>query len=109
MKELALYDLQVSAFLHAKGLRLVRTEGPPYRKTFVFADVPDAMIQDFYAATGAVSARKLFDSYRTLRAIARQSFGPEMITNDASEPTPAYTPPERFAFLLRAALVGHPA
>ena len=87
MKELALDDLQVSAFLHAKGFQLIRTEGPPYRKTFVFADVPDAMIQDFYAGTGAVSARKLFDSYRTLRAIARQSLGKERTMNYASKPT----------------------
>jgi len=48
MNELALDDLQASAFLHAKGFRLARTEGPAYRKTFIFADVPDAVIQNFY-------------------------------------------------------------
>jgi len=89
MNTLALDDLQVSAFLHAKGFRLIRTEGPAYRKTFIFADVPDSVIHEFYAGTGAVSARKLFDSYRTLRAIARQSLGQERITNYASEPTHA--------------------
>jgi hypothetical protein len=87
MIELRFDDLQISAFLHARGFRLVRTEGPAHRKTFVFADVPDAMIQDFYAGTGAVSARKLFDSYRTLRAIARQSLGQERTMNYASEST----------------------
>jgi len=74
MNELALDDLQVSAFLHAKGFLLVRTEGPAYRKTFIFAGVPDSVIQEFYAGTAQVNARKLFDPYRTLRAMARQSF-----------------------------------
>lgn len=85
MIELALDDLQACAFLHAKGFRLVRTEGPAYRKTFVFADVPDALIQDFYAGAAEVSARKLFDSYRTLRAIARQSLSQERNMNYASD------------------------
>ena len=74
MNELALDDLQVAAFLHARGFRLIRSEGPAYRKTFTFANVPDPVIEDFYAGTAEVSARKLFESYRTLRAIARNSF-----------------------------------
>ena len=87
MNELALDDLQISAFLHARGFRLVRTEGPAYRKTFIFVDVPDAVVQEFYGGTGEVAARKLFESYRTLRAIARQSLSHERNTNYASEAT----------------------
>jgi hypothetical protein len=86
MTELALDDLQVSAFLHARGFRLARTEGPAYRKTFIFTEVPDSLIQEFYAGTAEVGARKLFESYRTLRAIARQSFPQERNrTNHAAE------------------------
>ncbi len=82
MNELALDDLQVSAFLHARGFRLIRTEGPAYRKTFIFTEVPDSLIREFYAGTADVSARKLFESYRTLRAIARQSFADERNGNN---------------------------
>ena len=86
MNELALDDLQASAFLHAKGFRLVRAEGPAYRKSFIFAEVPSSVIQEFYAGTAEVNARKVFDSYRTLRAIARQSFSQERNrTNHAAE------------------------
>ena len=84
MSELALNDLQVSAFLHAKGFRLVRTEGPANRKTFIFADVPDSVIHEFYAGAAEVNARKLFESYRTLRSIARHSFTQERNMNHVS-------------------------
>ena len=40
-------------------------------KTFIFADVPDAVLQEFYAGAATVSARRLFDSYRTMLAIVR--------------------------------------
>ena len=87
MSELALNDLQVSAFLHAKGFRLVRTEGPANRKTFIFADVPDSVIQDFYTGVAEVNARMLFESYRTLRSIARHSFAQERNMDHVSNST----------------------
>ena len=87
MNELALDDLQASAFLHAKGFRLVRAEGPAYRKSFIFADVPDSVIEEFYAGTAEVNARKLFDAYRTLRAVARQSFSQEGNRNNHGSST----------------------
>jgi len=45
------------------------------------------MIQEYYAGAAEVSARKLFESYRTLRSIARQSFTQERNMNHVSNST----------------------
>lgn len=66
-------DLQAAAFVLAKGYPLMRAEGPPYRKTFVFENVPPDVLSGFYSGQAEVSGRRLFDAYRTLRAIARQT------------------------------------
>jgi hypothetical protein len=73
MKEIDLDDLQAAAFVLAKGYPLVRTDGPPYRKTFIFQDVPEHVLVGFYSGQAEVNAKGLFEAYRTLRAIARQA------------------------------------
>lgn len=43
-------DLWLSAFLKAKGLKIIRIEGNNRRAVFVFEDSPDrkALIEEFY-------------------------------------------------------------
>ncbi len=65
-------DLQLASYLLARGFRLLRTEGPERRKTFVFAEVPEEVTFAYYGGQDAVSARLLFDAHRNLRGLVVQ-------------------------------------
>ncbi len=72
MKETRISDLQLAAYLVAQGHRVVRVEGPPGRREFVFLDLPTEAVMTYYAGADQVSARKLFAAFRDLKGLTRQ-------------------------------------
>jgi hypothetical protein len=73
MNERKISDLQLASYLVAREFRIVGIEGPPHRRQFVFANVPDDVIVGYYSGTDLTSARKLFSAYRDLKGLAIQS------------------------------------
>ena len=72
--ETRISDIHLTAFLVCRGHKLVRVEGPPGRREFVFQGLsPDAMIA-FYSGDDQVSARALLDALRNLRGLLAQEF-----------------------------------
>jgi len=61
-------DLNLAAFLLAKGHNLVRFQGGP-RAEFVFSDVPEQAILAYYGQGDEVSARKLLDALKNLKGL----------------------------------------
>ncbi len=66
-KEFRSSDLQLSAYLAARGYRLAHLEGSPDRRVFVFYDVPPSVVAEYHADTCSVSPHNLFRSYRQLK------------------------------------------
>lgn len=66
--EFRTYDLPLASYLITNGRRLLRLEGPPGRRQFVFADVPEADVSDFLNGK-AIDARRLLDAHRTLKGL----------------------------------------
>lgn len=73
MTERTISDLQLASFLVANDYEIVRVEGTPYRKEFIFQDVPEEAVLAYYAGKDETSARELFSAYRDLRGLARQT------------------------------------
>jgi len=73
-KELAIKDIYAGAYLHAIGYEVVRAESDGYQAEFFFANVPSSALLAYYndSPESALPARKLFDSFQTLRRISRQ-------------------------------------
>jgi len=67
MAEFRSPDLQLCAYLVARGHDPVRVEGPPDRRVFVFRDVPLKVVAEYHADTCPVSPHRLFRSYRQLK------------------------------------------
>ena len=65
-------DLQLASYLLVRGYKLVRVEGPPTRRTFIFPGVPEEVVFNFYSGEDLVSARHLFDAYRNLKGLTLQ-------------------------------------
>jgi hypothetical protein len=72
-RERRVSDLQLAAYLLARDHQIVRLEGPPHRRAFIFVGVPDEDITAFYGGRDAVSARKLFGAYRDLKGLTVQT------------------------------------
>ncbi len=66
-------DLQLASYLAALGHDPVRVEGPPERRVFVFASVPQEDVGAYYRGSRPVAPQRLFTAYRTLK---RQLFQP---------------------------------
>jgi len=66
-------DLGIATFLITKGLKLIRTapQGPG-RLLFLFKKTSDTerLVVQFLNETGQAPAKKLFQNYRSLRALA---------------------------------------
>ncbi len=61
-------DLALASFALSVGFPLLRVEGPPGRREFVFGrEIPEDLIAEFYSGTGMVSAKRVLDSYRGLK------------------------------------------
>ncbi len=73
MKETRISDLQLAAYLVAQDHSLVRVEGPPGHREFIFADIPADAIFAYYSGRDLVSARKLFGAYRDLKGLTIQA------------------------------------
>jgi hypothetical protein len=67
MTEYTTTDLQLSAFLKAVGHDLVRADGPPAHRRFVFRDVPAETIAAYHSDAIPVPPRALFAAYRILK------------------------------------------
>lgn len=65
-------DLNLAAYLVASDFRISDIEPTGARKTFIFADVPDGAIVEFYSGSDRTSARKLLGALRDLKALATQ-------------------------------------
>jgi hypothetical protein len=59
-------DLRLASFLTARGFPLVETERNGRRITFII-DAPESESRAFYGPEDAVSAKRLFESWRSLR------------------------------------------
>ncbi len=59
-------DLKLASFLIARGHPLLRTEPNGQRIIFVI-DAPEAAVRLFYGPEDTVSAKRLFESWRSLR------------------------------------------
>jgi hypothetical protein len=62
-------DLQHAAFLKAIGHELVRLEGPPGSRVFVFRNVPADDIAAYHRGTRLVNPYELFTAYRALKRL----------------------------------------
>jgi Domain of unknown function (DUF5659) len=60
-------DLQLGAYLKHRGYELLRIEGEPGRRVFVFRGVPSEAIAAYYAGTDLVAPVPLFQAYRQLK------------------------------------------
>jgi len=62
-------DLQLAAFLVARGHPFIRTEPSGPRKLFFLIDAPESAVRAYYGQDDLVSAKRLFESWRSLRTI----------------------------------------
>jgi len=71
MREYRTQDLFLGSFLYYSGLKLteIRQKENDRRMIFVFEDTDDRreLIQKYWLCEDSVSAKKLFDSFRSLR------------------------------------------
>jgi hypothetical protein len=67
MTEFRSSDLQLCAYLAARGYDPVTVDGPPDRRVFVFRDVPPEAVSEYHSDTCPVSPHRLFRSYRQLK------------------------------------------
>jgi hypothetical protein len=59
-------DLKLASYLLACGHPLISTE-PKGRRIIFVIDAPEEAVRSFYGAQDAVSAKRLFESWRSLR------------------------------------------
>jgi hypothetical protein len=62
-------DLQLAAFLLARGHPLIRTEQNGPRKLLFLIAAPESERQAYYGQDDLVSAKRLFESWRSLRGL----------------------------------------
>ncbi len=72
VSETRISDLQLASYLLASGHPLIRTEGTRPRCIFIFANVPEDVVFQYYSGKDAISARQLFSAYRDLRGLVVQ-------------------------------------
>lgn len=64
-------DLHLAAYLLATDHPLLRLEGPPGRRSFVFDRVSPEIVTDFYSGA-KVDARRLLGALRDLKGLVAQ-------------------------------------
>lgn len=73
MNERRISDLGLAAYLCACGYEITGLTGSNGRREFVFRDVDERAIFDYYSGTDrTVSAKALFDSHRNLKGLLAQ-------------------------------------
>lgn len=72
--ELTISDTHLAAYLLVKGFQIIRVEGSPGRREFIFKAVPPEMIASFYGGHDEVSARALLDALRNVRGLLAQGW-----------------------------------
>jgi hypothetical protein len=73
MREYRTSDLQLAAFLTARGHDPIRVEGPPPRRCFVFAAAAQDDVSGYYNGAYPLPPLSLFAAYRRLK---RRLFDP---------------------------------
>jgi hypothetical protein len=68
MTEFPTSDLQLAAFLRLVGHEPLRIDGAGRKRVFVFREVPERDLHDYYSGTRPVNVSALFGHYRELRA-----------------------------------------
>lgn len=66
--EFRTHDLALASFLVASGRRLLKLDGPPGRRQFVFLRVEESDVSDFLQGK-AIDARRLLDAHRALKGL----------------------------------------
>jgi hypothetical protein len=61
-------DLALASYLTAIGRRLLKIDGPPGRRQFVFLDATETDVSDFLSGK-AIDGRRLLDAHRTLKGL----------------------------------------
>ncbi len=67
-------DLRLASFLIARGHPLLDTEDDGRRVVFVI-DAPESEVRAFYGPQDGVSAKRLFESWRSLRTLIESGRG----------------------------------
>jgi len=70
--ELRISDVHLAAYLLVRGFQIVRVEGAPSRREFVFTNVSPEVVSSFYGGDDQVSARALLDAVRNVRGLLVQ-------------------------------------
>ena len=65
-------DLGLSAYLLSIGYSIIRTDGPPNRRVFVFSSIPPEAIYGYYSGTVQVNPRAFLSALRDLKGLVAQ-------------------------------------
>lgn len=71
-QQVKISDVHLASYLLVRGFPIVRVEGTPGRREFVFTEVPPEIISSFYGGDDSVSARALLDALRNVRGLLVQ-------------------------------------
>lgn len=66
--EFRTHDLALASFLVASGRHLLKLDGPPGRRQFVFLGVAEMDVSDFLNGK-AIDGRRLLGAHRTLKGL----------------------------------------
>ncbi len=64
-------DLQLAAYLIARGYRVLGVDGPPNRRVLEINVGPEE-VMGYYGGDDKISARLLFNAYRDIRGLVSQ-------------------------------------
>lgn len=70
--EVKISDVHLAAYLLVRGVPIVRVEGGPGRREFVFTGATQELISSFFGGDDRVSARALLDALRNIRGLLAQ-------------------------------------
>jgi len=65
-------DIQIAAFLLGRDFPLIRVEGNSPRTDFIFTNIPQEIIQEYYGGDCSecgINPRKLFGAFRDLKGL----------------------------------------
>ncbi len=65
-------DIHLASYLRAKGYKIREVQPDGRRTEWVFADVPEKAILDYYNGVDQISARDLFNAFREMKGLSYQ-------------------------------------
>ena len=65
-------DVHLASYLRAKGYQIAQVRPDGRRTEWVFADVPEKVILDYYNGADQISARELFNAFREMKGLSYQ-------------------------------------